>query len=441
MTYLHKRKNLRILVDHGSSYNLGDTAMIEGVVSRLLEILPQAELFVIHRQTLRTKIWYFSGVSKVNQYSIRPFLLNIFGDIPFFWRLNHIWREICYKLTLQCIGNVISPGSLPLHNHKKTENGRQTLGKFCEKYDALHVVGGGNLTDTFYNELLNKCCLIQAFTELGKPVILTGQQLGPFRSKIARKALEKALRKVNFVGLREPMTSVTFCQKARLDPKRFEVMGDDSFGLPSAEDSIILNMLAGYGIKAGKFLALNVRIGSYVSESRSYLKQVATIMDKLASKLQMPILIVPIALNPDDSDISSGKELAKLSRSSQVLVLEYDNLTPSIVKGILGKAYGAVGASYHFCTFALTNGVPAVCIYAGDYYAQKARGLCEFWKDKRLALPLKNINIELAAYHIAQVFKDEVLREKLNRLSQQALERWQYVFDKRVKNSFAGSTK
>src|SRR3990167_6942879 len=151
----------------------------------------------------------------------------------------------------------------------------------------------------------------------------------------------------------------------------------------------------------------------------------------------MPIVIVPIALNPGDSDIVSGKELAKLVRSAQILVMENNNLTPGLVKGILGKAFGVVGVSYHFCTFALSQGVPAVCIHDGDYYLQKARGLCGFWKDGRLALPLNETSTNQAVNHIVQLFEDGVFREKLSLEAKKSKELWYNIFDKQVKSYFS----
>jgi polysaccharide pyruvyl transferase WcaK-like protein len=428
---------MKILVDHGSSYNLGDTAMIEGVVSRLMSILPGAEIFVIDRPNLKTMIWDLPGVSRQKEYVAKPIFADMFSGVRFFWRFNGPWQRAISKITLACMGKILSLRSLPISKNGKSEKGSVKLGEFCEQFDALHIVGGANLTDTFYRELFRRCVIILAFAEQGKPIILTGQQLGPFNSRMLRQALTRTLHKADFVGLREPVDSLTFCQEAHIDPKRLEVMGDDSFGLSPADDSLILGLLAQYGLKPNEFLAFNVRIGYYAQEHAKHVQKIAAIVDKIARQFQMPVVIVPIALNPSDSDIRSGKELAKAVRSANVLVLE-NNLTPALVKGVLGKAFGAVGVSYHFCTFALSQGVPAVCIYVGDYYAQKARGLCGFWQDERLALSLKDINTDWAVDHIVQVFKDELLRKKLNLLGKTAIEFWQDTFDRQVKNIFVG---
>jgi len=249
------------------------------------------------------------------------------------------------------------------------------------------------------------------------------------------------LREVTFLGLREPTASLTFCQKGGFVPQRFKVMGDDSFGLPAATQEESIAFLSKYGLTPGRFLAVNVRMGDYIEEMRAHLAKVADIVSNIALLLQMPVVIVPIAFDASDSDILSGKQLAQAIFSRDVVVIEHTDLNACLVKGILGQAFGAVGVSYHFCTFALTRGVPAVCLYDGDYYGQKGRGLCGFWADNRLALSLPDLTTSSAVKHIMQVFNDDRLRENLPHIADEAVERWHSIFDEQVRRAFMSHDK
>jgi hypothetical protein len=106
------------------------------------------------------------------------------------------------------------------------------------------------------------------------------------------------------------------------------------------------------------------------------------------------------------------------------------------MKGIMGKAAGAVCVSYHACTFALCQGVPAVCLYDGDYYRQKAMGLCAFWSDDRLALDLNECASVEAADRILHVLQDQRLKSALQFRSSTAIQRWETVFDRRIRQVF-----
>jgi polysaccharide pyruvyl transferase WcaK-like protein len=427
---------VKILVDHGSSHNLGDTAMIEGVVARLGFLLPDAQLFVVDNHLLRTDIWELPRVFRQNTYPLKPLRPSFLANLRFFWRWDDFRLRMTSRRLLARVGKQLTAGSVGLSQVGGVGNQPRTLGEFCQPFDALHVVGGGNLTETFFKQLFARCCLILTFSEQRKPVILTGQQIGPISSDLSKTGLARTLRKASFVGLREPTDSWEFCRDADLEPSRFEVMGDDSLGLPPADESAICGLLAQHGLHGTDFLAVNARVASYAAKHREYLQGIAAVIQRVACEFRMPVVVVPIALNPWDSDVAWGKELANAVHAADAIVLKDEGLTPGLVKRLLGKAFGAIGVSYHFCTFALSQGVPAVCLYAGGYYAQKGRGLCAFWQDDRLALPVGSVAPAAAAGHIGQVLRDTVLREKLRLRSVQAVNRWQEVFDREVNHFF-----
>jgi len=429
---------MRLLIDHGTyAYsNLGDLAMLEGALSRLLNRFPNADISVIDTGFIDFT-GNFGNLNKVSLQTDYKFVTDdpnfILRKIPFGGRRV---PGLNARIKLPILGALLPPKSMLLAN-RKTPLRRMKLTEFCEPFDALHICGGGFLTDTFRSLLLSKCSLILTFIAQGKPVVLTGQQLGPFTNPFHEKTLYRTLRHAAFVGVRESTDSFAICQKAGLETEHFEIMGDDSFGCPASEDLLVSALLDQYGLEPCKFIAFNFRTGFYVKETAKYLQQVAELMLGLANQLQLPILVVPIYIGSDpNNDIEYGKKLAELTQDADILVLDDKNLTPALVKGVMGQAFGAIGVSYHFCTFALGQGVPAICIYDGDYYSQKARGLCGFWKDNRLALSLQNMDPESAVTHTVQVFEDEILREHLKQRAEHAVKEWQRIFDQAVQSAF-----
>ena len=315
---------------------------------------------------------------------------------------------------------------------------RQNLHEFCADFDALHLVGGGYLTDTFPEVLIHAWCFAQTFGDQGKPVVLTGQQVGPFQSHVLERLAARLLRSARFVGLREPSHSVELCRRFRVNQQRFAVMGDDSFGLPSASEAEVASCLAAHQLEAEKFLALNVRVGPYAAGHGEYLRLIAQIGETLALDFGLPILIVPIAFNDCDSDDRSGQALLEMMPRVQKQRIDSGQLTPALVRGVLGRAFGAVGVSYHLCTFALGQGVPAVCLHEGDYYSQKARGVCQFWGDDRLAVSLRDADANSAVRQISSVLRDSALRARLARQGPAATTRWHEIFDTQIQKCFKG---
>lgn len=427
---------MRLLVFHaGSSGNLGDTGMLEGVVLNLLRNLPAAQLFVADQPGLRTNIWDLPRVHR----QIIPWLVfpyeGALAEVPYLWRYDEKWRGAVRKWLSLGVGRIFSANAISCPS-LATANRIHTLREFCAPFDGLHMVGGGYLTDTFPGMLVQAFGLAQAFLEQGKPVLLTGQQVGPFQSPVLQTLAGRLLRGARFVGLREPTRSVGLCQEFHVDPMRFRVMGDDSFGIPSSSEAEISACLAAHRLEAGKFLAFNVRVSPYAARHGEYLQFIARLAEELARLFRLPVLMVPIAFNESDSDDRSGETLLGQMQHTEVGRIASDRLTPGLVRGLLGKAFGAIGVSYHFCTFALVQGVPAVSLHEGDYYSQKARGICGFWQDRRLAMSLQKADIASAVEHISNLLQDSPWRAKLRQRARFAIEDWQGIFDEKIQKTF-----
>jgi len=426
---------MKILVLHGSSGNLGDTAMLEGTVLTLLRNLPTAELFIIDQPGLRTTIWKLPRVHKQSfpKFSF-PYEYAL-AAVPYFWRYQQQWRHALRGSLALGIGRIFSPNSTRVPRFQAVE-GPRTIKELCDPFDGLYMVGGGYLTDTFPEFLVQACCIAQAFGQERKPILLSGQQVGPFRSRILRALTGRLLRHARFVGLREPTRSVELCRAFRLKPQSYQVTGDDSFGLPFASDAEVSAFLASHRLEPGKFIALNVRLGFYADEHKPHIRMIAQIGESLAHAFGFPIVAVPIAFNEVDSDDRSGEELLRLMTKAKRQRIDSRYLTPSLVGGFLGKAFGAVGISYHFCTFALSQGVPSVALYDGEYYSQKASGICKFWQDDRLAISLQKVSAPGAVDHIAAFFRDSSQRRQLSERARSAIQNWHTVVDQKIQENF-----
>ena len=281
---------MKILVDHGSGYNLGDIAMLEAGVLKLSDILKDASISVIDRPGLTTTLWNAPNVFKEKAYKVNLRGSNLLDGMPFLWRYDRDWNKLLSNITLLLFEKA-SPASY------------KSLEEFCKPFDALYISGGGNLTDIFHNSLFNKCCLMAAFINQGKPVILTGQQLGPFNSRLSKMNLARILKKVNFIGLRKLGDSLNFVKIAHINESNFDVTGDDSFGLLPADDITVSESLCRYNMKPNEFVAINYRMGKYAPSMNSYLKKAALLFDRVAELVQMPMLIVPISFNSMDNDV------------------------------------------------------------------------------------------------------------------------------------------
>jgi polysaccharide pyruvyl transferase WcaK-like protein len=409
---------MNILVDHGWNLNLGDAAQVEGAVLHLLELYSDILVTTFYQES-PSPLWGHPRVIKHANYELRPLLAPVSSQL-----LKSFAVAVTSRLIFPFLGAPLTPGRLTI----LTDHQNLSMDAFCRPYDVLYIPGGGFLTDVFIKDLTRKSLLMLTFAAQRKPIILTGQQLGPFRFSANKKAFLRVLQNVKFLGLRESKTSPGICQEARLPPERFQVMGDDSFGVKPARVESVKKILEHYGLRQQQFIAINVRMSqNYTAGIQKNLAILGALYDHLARKTGFPLLFVPISTEPVEGEQVTARKLQKFMQTT-FDILEEPYLTPALVKGVLSQAWGAVGVSYHFCTFSLSEGVPAICIYIGDYYNQKARGLADYWGDTRLALPLEGMFPEQNAETILELFRDLHFRSKLQLKGAGLASQWKEIF-------------
>lgn len=263
--------------------------------------------------------------------------------------------------------------------------------------------------------------------------MLTGQQLGPINSGLYKNAAMKIFKEVSFMGLRDPGDSVELCRKAGLSPEQFRVMGDDSLYYPPATQSVVQEWLKANDLISGRFIAVNLRIAWYAIADKRVLSNVIAALKELSEALSMLLLFVPISWAEHDSDYKAAKLLQ--SELESMRILQPFCHSPAIIKGLLAHAFGSIGTSFHFCTFSLSQGVPAVCVYQSDYYAQKARSLELFWQETGMVWDMQNLT-KSGTGRIIEYMTNDFVRDRLLKKSKRAKLEWQYVFDTQLLKLF-----
>jgi polysaccharide pyruvyl transferase WcaK-like protein len=415
--------SMKILVDHGAYANFGDLAMLDAAVDRLRRI-GRAQLYVCDApldwrwpDIARVHYSVFAPGSLVNRITGAELIQGqVVGGLP---RVSNAWRSLMH--TLLAVG--ATAHLVPI----RTSTGWRALGQWCKEYDALFIAGGGDMNDFFPEALWRCCALIHAFAGQGKPILLSGQQLGPLQHVASRQLMRSALRRANFVGVREPTESLRICRDSGLANGQFAMYGDDSLGIAPAGSREVDALMREYQLSPRGFLAVNLRIATYSKVSPEAVHAFAEALGELAGRLGLELVAVPVSTDEGDSDIEAARSLAGELPGVRMKVIGGRGLSPSLLKGLLGQAFGAVGVSYHFNTFALSQGVPSVALYSGAYYKQKANGLAALWGDPRLAMPVEALGAD-TAQRIQAVFQDAALREHLQNRAAQAARDWESMF-------------
>jgi polysaccharide pyruvyl transferase WcaK-like protein/SAM-dependent methyltransferase len=264
-----------------------------------------------------------------------------------------------------------------------SRSGRVALREMKES-SALFISGAGAFNDNYVTGVGGFWgVLVRCMSLLDKPVVASGQQIGPL-TRFGRRAIAKwALRPIALLGVRD-LRSVASANAVDIPGERVVLTGDDAWELAPARPTVAQAALKRCGV-VGDFIAAQVRFGASVGWSEADSERLAVSLDHLSSELAMPIVFIPSATGRGADDRYAAACVRKqLGVPSWAIEDELDAPT---TKAVLGSAALGVGTANHFCVFAASMGTPVVGLYSSPYMEQKVSGVAELWPDRVVALP------------------------------------------------------
>lgn len=292
------------------------------------------------------------------------------------------------------------------------EDGHRFLNNL-ESGDLLFNVGGGNLNSIWrFGGLYAKGLTYLTCSLLKKPIILSGQSIGPLTTWFDRKFAKFSLNKVNAITLRDTTSKSVLKSIGVLKPIIKET-ADDAVLLPCATHEVIEAAFLHEKIDEHyPLIGVNmIGLSHFSTEKLNKATQIlAQVADHLISELDARIVFVPteyIAVADDRDAISEVLKLMEYKDKSRIIMTEYDDKT---LKGIVGQMDLIIGLRYHFIVFATTMHVPSIGIYLDKYYEMKIKGILELMGQEKYACDIDKINSE----DIIELVKETLLnRDKI----------------------------
>jgi len=381
----------RILLIGGYSYlDIGDESQLTAVLYNLMKFIPEARLTVLSDNLANTRKYHdveidFSlkhylqspsfkktknpdyTTKKLQKFNTNSFILlskNIFSNIILFF------KSLIFIFNAQ-----------RLKKDKKTyflNDGSRHFLDTLKSSTLLFGVGGGNLTSVWRSELYQKCLTIILCRIFEKPIILSGQTIGPFYGLFDKQIARYTLDQVNLITLREKFSEINL-RKIGVTKPLIQITADDSVTLIPADQMNFELIMENEGIKIQHpLIGINIIGLHYLQKFKAKMnkakKLLANIADKLIDEYNATILFVPMQYG-EDGDIPPSVDVLHLMKNKDkafILSQDYDD---KVTKGIIGQMDLAIGFRYHFNVFAVTSGVPAIGIYLDNYYSIKIKGI------------------------------------------------------------------
>ena len=359
--------------------NKGDFAMLQGFVHWFRAKRPDyalivyttdpaglAELRGVEGIDLRlTPELYFSPANRSNPLLVRlggyPRLQTTLAGINF--TVNYI----LYRLLGRC-----------LIQHEPTLR----FFEECPRAEGLTFVGGGYLNSLWWREgLYGKAFSAIVARLAGIPIVLTGQGIGPFNHEADRWMARILFHCAKAIGVRDLHQSdqLIASLSLRLAAKLVHTW-DDALLLGRGETPLASGLpAAGSPSEEERPLRIGLNLRDSSSYSPAYkgrmFHEIAAALDLFAATGGVRFYFIPISYNDADDDRKSAEAVIALMENKQYAVTFTDDLSPGRIRDLIAQMDVAVGISYHFNVFALTNGVPAIGLYENEYYKNKLLGL------------------------------------------------------------------
>ncbi|MBU0477485.1 glycosyltransferase [bacterium] len=398
---------MNILIDSGNCKNIGDNAMLFNLVDTLAT-KTQWNFFIIDKNAGPKFHSHNSRVKFVNNNNNLLKMPN--------WRINCNSGKFWLSLFLFFFGirmvflyiNVKFFGKFKFH--LLSNRNIKFWTEIFEATNGYWVVGGGNINDMGLGPVICKMAFARLYRLMNKPVIFSGQTIGPINKTFSRLIVNEGIKNINLLSLRE-----------RESYKALERLGCDLSDIYiTADDALTLKDINSETFKATskKIILLNFRFAFYSTQNAGLLAKYALLIDRMLEVfLHEDFLFVPLTFGKDDSDIETAERILESvkKKSSRIKIYKGD-ISHENIQGLIKKACLSIGVSYHFCLFSLSNGVPTIGLYANEFYAQKLKGLMEMFGQKKAALNLVESDIDSLIQAIGHVYgnfvKDKTLEHK-----------------------------
>lgn len=406
---------MRILVSTGlnsgaAEYkNVGDIAMLQMAVKRLLSLWPNGSIEVLTDSPADLRI-HCPGAKAVS----RAACLCLVGNHALLGRVNRLLPKPASAVATAATRALASnwPSMLEwlvgLRLQLQAPGKRRDFRTFTNSLkhaDLLVVCGSGGFADSCREWNLSTLETMETAIQRGVPVAMFGQGMGPLSDKVVLSKARRILPKLQMITLRGSEGGAQLLESLGVARTEITTTGDEAIELAYDARSH----------EVGHAIGINLRVASYSEVQAESLQQVKQTLQDAARRYHTALLPIPIALHEYANDAVTIRQLlagfddnsdggASLTTPAQV------------IQQVAGCRIVVTGA-YHAAVFALAQGIPAICLAQSDYYLKKFEGLrksfgpaCEI-----LSLNERDFGDKLTLaidkmWSLAETVRDELLR-------------------------------
>jgi polysaccharide pyruvyl transferase WcaK-like protein len=384
--------------DRGTGNN-GDRAITFNAIERLRTLLKEPDIvFSTPRYTDLSAIYEARFVPGLDQ--------ALYGNSDTKVRLQRLIPRVARRLLRL---TALLSSCLALRWLRSSQPISASAGPFLDELrtaQLLLIAGGGQFASLWSVSVLVYSAAVFCARLLRVPVVATGLGAGPFDSLRDRLLTRLALNQCELVAARSP-SAFENIRAIGVSDRRLVLAADDALTLQKARaDEILANPVETLRTLPERYIAAHFRLAPSASTGEGELSKFAALLDRIVDSLEVDVIFVPFAVSDyADDRVAHYQVYAKMHNKHRVHLI-HSLYHPQAVKAIIGDAALAVGHGLHFCTFALSSGVPAIGLYKNQYYRDKLGGLFETFGVRRYALDSSKLDADQLVEHVSECYEN-----------------------------------
>ena len=253
--------------------------------------------------------------------------------------------------------------------------------------DGVLVAGGGNLNSRFGWLLYERAAVVAVARALGKPVVVSGQTIGPQLTAPDAIVLADMLESAALNSMREPVS----LQLA------------SSLGVPAVaglDDASFFSESSGVGPRSAELVPANgyvaVTVSPHFGGPDDFHRRIGAALDALHRQTGLPAVFVPhMGIGAEDG--WDAESHARIAAGMSSPVQQLPVLSARDAAGVTARAAMVFTSRYHPAVFALSAGVPVVGVTVDTYSGVRLEGAMGNWGLADFVLPLPALQEGLLA--------------------------------------------
>jgi len=347
----------RILIQNGNFEldNLGELAMLQAAIDRIRRRLPDSHISVFTRQ-------------RDALIAVAPDATPLPVEAQSHWELArsaYLWSRI----VVPAVDSVLRRGFPRLYSELlriKARSIASTDALFASRF--IVFTGGAYFNDVFPGQAWSSIERMRAAAGAGVPFAIMGQAFSHIRDTELRRAAAEMIPQAKLISIRERLKSVSVLEELGVDITSVCLTGDDAVGR------------AWHRRKAreGRGLGLSIRIAPYAGMHQREISEMSAAVRAAIGDIDCEVVPLPVCIVESVESASDVTSLVRIMKDlpqrplSPPMATTHDQLID-----LISECRIVVTGSYHCAVFALSQGIPAVCIQSSEYYDDKFKGLAD----------------------------------------------------------------